>query len=275
MEFPALAGTAHWLAAWLFFAWVLAGPVVDGLSPMTPWLMAWLGRRSRLVQVAAVALWLGLGISVWIPQSRDADGMVPCEASIPRERIPVTDVVAVTDRGNPIRLFRTAGAAANPAAKQHREDALVGRVCKPHCRLASPDASLNCHGWTFAGQHIIRSEDVCQILDENGYKRVQSPLPGDLVVYWNAERQIVHTAIVCTVTASRVLVESKWGGLGRYQHEPSRQPYSADFDYYRSPRQGHRLQLADPTAIGLPASTTPPHPDRGLTRVGAGSMMGA
>ena len=43
-----------------------------------------------------------------------------------------------------------------------------------------------------------------------------------------------------------VLIESKWGFLGRFLHEPKNQCYSQDFAYYRSPRQGHLLRIEQP-----------------------------
>jgi hypothetical protein len=84
------------------------------------------------------------------------------------------------------------------------------------------------------------------ILCDNGYQRADTPLKGDLIVYRNDPGMILHSGIVLEVVHENlVLIESKWGPLGRYLHPPEYQPYGSIFAYYRSPRQGHQLPVVN------------------------------
>ncbi len=85
---------------------------------------------------------------------------------------------------------------------------------------ASEDVGSNCHGWVFAGgQYLITGSGVKMILEDNGYRLVAAPQPGDVVVYRDEQNEIVHTGLVRTAfDDGRVLVESKWGLGGRYLH---------------------------------------------------------
>jgi hypothetical protein len=74
------------------------------------------------------------------------------------------------------------------------------------------------------------------ILADNGYRQVKSPQPGDVIVYRDLTRQIVHTGLVrMALEDGLVLVESKWGISGRYIHKPEGQFYSQSYEYYRQP----------------------------------------
>jgi hypothetical protein len=112
--------------------------------------------------------------------------------------------------------------------------------------------NCNCHGWIFTGgRYWIPVEDVDLILDDNGYGRVPAPVPGDLAIYRDADGTPVHTGVVRAGGGDGpVLIESKWGGMGRFVHPPQVHPYGeTTITYYRSPRRGHLLR-------GLPGAPT-------------------
>lgn len=168
-------------------------------------------------------------------------------------RAPVRGVVR-TDQGTPIPVYTSA--VPNPlieAAARHFEQAYAGELL----RVAPPDVSHCCHGWTFAeGLCHIVGDDVEPILRENGYHEVCLPEPGDVVVYRDELGRIMHTGIVRLHDESGlILVESKWDLLGRYLHAPECQPYSQIFSYYRTERDSHAL-------AGIDELRTMPRPGR-------------
>jgi hypothetical protein len=118
------------------------------------------------------------------------------------------------------------------------------------------DQDCNCHGWVFTGgRYWIAGGQVAGILEDNGYEEVMEPRPGDLVVYRDDKGDITHTGLVrCAGGDGPLLIESKWGGLGRFLHPPEVHCYAPDEPrYYRSPRQGHILR-------GFPGAPTSPPP---------------
>lgn len=121
--------------------------------------------------------------------------------------------------------------------------------------------NCNCHGFTFTGgQFWIISSEVDAILEDNGYRPVTLPRPGDIAVYRSPDNgQVTHTGIVRYVSGASnvILVESKWGNLGRFIHPHDTHCYGIDeCTFHRSPRVGHRLQ-------GLTSEPAPsmPEPD--------------
>ena len=117
-------------------------------------------------------------------------------------------------------------------------------------------AESNCHGWVFAGNRFwLMGKDVERILVDNRYETVTDPAPGDLVIYRGNTGAIVHSAIVRGRTGDgEMLLESKWGSKGCFVHAPKYQPFGERFEYYRSPRKGHRLSGIDvPYAPDQPA----------------------
>jgi len=152
---------------------------------------------------------------------------------------------AMTDRGRPVSLFRYEGEPFSARALAVGEErAIRGHTLIPQLiRLAPPDPKSDCHGWVFTGGlYLVRGVEVEYILQDNGYHPVAMPESGDLAVYRNVQGAIIHTGLVRLGTNDGlVLIESKWGSLGRYLHRPEAQPYSGVCAYYRSSRSGHLL----------------------------------
>jgi hypothetical protein len=111
-------------------------------------------------------------------------------------------------------------------------------------KTANADASSNCHGWVFAsGRFHVRGFHVDPILSDNAYSEVPQPQPGDVIVYRDSSGTPVHTGVVRFAGSDTMLIESKWGQMGRFLHTPENQPYSSEWKYYRSSRDGHALQI--------------------------------
>lgn len=164
----------------------------------------------------------------------------------------VANQTAHTDSGTLIQLY---GRESTPdelskffrATQKH-----VSSVSRFAMFRAEPEPEVNCHGWVFSEQHIVRCEDVPTILNDNGYELITEPQLNDLVVYSGQSGLVVHTGVVCGFLAGeKVLIESKWGVAGRYVHLVDEQPYSQDYRFYRSPRDGHKLKYCAPVADGL------------------------
>ena len=194
----------------------------------------------------------GLGLAGWLTSRAEEAAVAEFDFSRlkgevdPEFYAEVPDVTAWTDLGTPIPLFTYNAPARQSVGDDHvlRSLELTKRVIQTEL----PNDRCNCHGWTFAdGQYVIRGQDVDCILAENNYVPVTDPRVGDLIIYRGEDGHVLHSGIVRAVGADGfVLVESKWGFLGRYLHEPDVQCYSPYYTYYRSERPGHRL-------IGLPA----------------------
>ena len=117
----------------------------------------------------------------------------------------------------------------------HREDA---------------DKTSNCHGWVFTGgQFLLKGADVERILCDNHYVIVSDPKPNDIVIYRDQARTILHTALVQAILADgTVITESKWGVDQRFLHLPADQPYSPVFEYHRTNRLNHLINILDSVA---------------------------
>lgn len=110
---------------------------------------------------------------------------------------------------------------------------------------AAPDETANCHGWVFtAGQFLLKGSDVERILQDHRYSVVKDPRSQDLVIYRDVTGNILHTALVQAVLPDgTVIAESKWGTLQRFLHLPEDQPYSTIFQFYRTERPDHLIQV--------------------------------
>ncbi len=101
---------------------------------------------------------------------------------------------------------------------------------RPDAILRSITNTYNCVGFVFASRRTwIDPEHLPMILQEDEYKRVltiEETQPGDLVIYRNDARDIVHIGVILEVrpvlerAAREIRVLSKWGGDGEYIHAP-------------------------------------------------------
>jgi hypothetical protein len=158
---------------------------------------------------------------------------------------------ARTDRGRVIS-FRINPDDSSPNAGDEADmlgkSGLTWRVI----RTGLPDARYSCHGWVFTGVPChLTGRDVELILKENDYREVAAPAAGDVIVYRDARGAIAHSGLVrAAAPDGLVLVESKWGALGRYVHRPEDQKYGLEYRYFRSLRSGHRLAAVSSPADG-------------------------
>jgi hypothetical protein len=164
--------------------------------------------------------------------------------------------LARTDAGQAIPLLASRAGADGTVDAGSEHDYLHGSKFDFHLiRTAPADGNYNCHGWVFtAGRYWVRGIFVERILKDNGYRVAPRVRPGDLAVFRNASGEVTHTALVHSVGSNgQVLVESKWGRLGRYLHTPDQHAYRGQaVSYLRTARGGHLLQglgesLSSPT----------------------------
>ncbi|MFO0968121.1 MAG: hypothetical protein U0793_21405 [Gemmataceae bacterium] len=174
----------------------------------------------------------------------------------------IDNVTAFTDRGRRILLktnvLPNAG-KLDPVTLRQQIDLLTRHGLRDQViHVSSGWQNCNCHGWVFSsGQFWVGGEQVDAILEDNRYQAVATPRPGDVAVYRDEQEKVTHTGIVlCINPASHlILVESKWGALGRFIHPHDMHCYGAnDCTFYRSPRAGHRLR-------GIPVEGSSPVPD--------------
>jgi hypothetical protein len=197
----------------------------------------------------APALALGAAYRAALPPDEPGRQVPHLSSPDPETLRPAEGAWATTDRGRPVPLFAyPAGPALPGTLAEEEETALGSRVSSLRViRAGPPDPSSNCHGWVFTGGRCwVKGEAVEGILQDNGYQRVEAPRPGDLVVYRDERGAVSHTGVVSSVGSDGlVLVESKWGWLGRYVHAAEAHPYGPDFSYHHSPRTGHLLRLTN------------------------------
>jgi len=204
---------------------------------------------------------------------------LPVDFPVPEEKYDPLQVMLNLDEIDGQWCFTDAGQriplCAVPPAERERLARLeenryvqVRGLSSQVIRTAEQTPNYNCHGWVFAGgRHWVRGAYVEQILKENGYKQVYRPQPGDVVVWRDEVGKVVHTGLVHSLSLEgRVLVESKWGVLGRYIHTPNEHCYQhTSFTYYHSPRGGHLLRGLDGSG---PGRVPEPEAPRGPLTVG-------
>lgn len=168
----------------------------------------------------------------------------------------VAEVHAATDAGRPVPVYRSHYEAEEKGGGRLTDANTVREWTAKLIRTAPPDATHNCHGWVYTGgHHWIQDRHVEMILADNGYQPVSEPQAGDVITYRDADGTVLHSGLVRVVEPGLVLIESKWGPLGRYLHRPEEQNYGLRFTYYRSQRKGHILRGIGgmPSGIESPA----------------------
>ena len=153
---------------------------------------------------------------------------------------------AHTDMGTSIQLYDRQVKAGELSKFYSATAAHIAKLARFAMFRSEAQPQINCHGWVFSGEHIIKGDDVPTILNENGYRQVANPQLSDLVIYTNTTGTPVHTGLVCGFIGDMALIESKWGVAGTYVHCVDEQPYSLNFHFYRSPRSGHQLKNYEP-----------------------------
>ena len=126
-------------------------------------------------------------------------------------------------------------------------------------QTAPPDDRTVCHDWTFGGTRYTDGCPVTTLLAD--YREVPKPRTGDIVVYWSPAGEPVHSGVVRAVgSEGLVVIESKWGHLGRYLHLTGISHFPTHFTYFR--RAGdHRTQPASSVAATDSAGLTRPDAD--------------
>lgn len=175
----------------------------------------------------------------------------------PGARSQVHEFVALTDRNHPIKVYRL---DENPAEHVFATDVIDGSALEftgSMIQRGSANPLANCHGWVFLdSQYLMTPEGVQRVLDDNGYEVVSEPSGGDVIIYRNDNREIVHSGIVRGVlNDGTIIVESKWGTEGLFLHNPEDQPYSQTFEYYRTSRRDHHVKIVP--VDELPADELP------------------
>jgi hypothetical protein len=118
---------------------------------------------------------------------------------------------------------------------------LEARLGEGAVQTGAPDDQVNCHGWTFAGgRRSLNSDDVARILEQDDWQAVEDPAAGDVVVYHDDYGGVFHSGRVKARRSDGVvLVESKWGELGRFVHPVGVERFPSKHTYYH--RSGRRM----------------------------------
>lgn len=163
----------------------------------------------------------------------------------PGKKSQVHEFVALTDRNHPIKVYRLDQNATDSVDVEDPENGYSVEFSGTVIQRAPAGSLANCHGWVFLDAHyLISGEAVQRILDDNGYEVVQEALAGDVIVYRDSEQNIVHTGVIRGVLDDgTIIIESKWGTEGVFLHGPLDTPYLSNFEYYRSPRPTHRVNI--------------------------------
>src|SRR5262249_25413708 len=133
---------------------------------------------------------------------------------------PVDGQWAVTDKGRVLHLYSMNSPGTAKLAEEEATFLRNRHLDQQLIRTGDGYATSNCHGWVFAGgRHWVRGDQVDPILRDNGYRQVPVPQPGDVAIFRNDRGEVAHSGVVRGTNAEgRVLLESKWGRLGRFLH---------------------------------------------------------
>lgn len=165
--------------------------------------------------------------------------------STPGKKSQVHEFVALTDQNHPIKVYRLDQNGTDSVDVEDPESGYSVEFRGTVIQRGPAGSLANCHGWVFLdGQYLISGEAVQRILDDNGYEVVEEVLAGDVIVYRDSDQNIVHTGVVRGVLDDgTIIIESKWGTEGVFLHNPLDTPYLKNFEYYRSPRPTHRVNI--------------------------------
>lgn len=188
--------------------------------------------RQGWVPSTSLAL-LGLGLISWqvFALERElvrelASGDTMLWHSTPPGFEPIPGKFVETDKGRRLQLMRLDQVQE---ADDGEEVTYIRSLGLDHqiIQTGSRDESYNCHGWVFAdSKGWILGESVDSILEDNQYHTISKPQLGDVVLFRNSVRKVTHSSIVRAVLDDgTILIESKWGFLGRYIHTLEQHAY--------------------------------------------------
>src|SRR5262245_43887989 len=256
------AGVAVVLGLWGAAAWISGQPLQGWLAPAGlaaayVLMVAAIHFRERIgravVHTRAVpAAFLAFGplcACVWALGFDHATQVEEFPFQAPPAAVPESPPVptihfASTDRDRAIPLCTHEPADEGNLIRIEKRNAALYALSL--IRTAPMESHHNCHGWIFTGGRFwVRNEHVDLILNDNGYQKVDKPRTGDLIIYRGDNGGMLHSGLVRVADDQLVLIESKWGVMGRYVHPPAEQPYALTWTCYRSPRHGHLLNIND------------------------------
>jgi len=101
-----------------------------------------------------------------------------------------------------------------------------------------PTMKYNCHSYGWDGSHPRHAlhwmDDPSAYMSDKSYSKVTGIPPSIAVgdrAYWGSSSN-THTAIIRTIIAGVVVVESKWGGWGLYSHNINDSIYGTNVSSY-------------------------------------------
>ncbi len=224
----------------LLIAVPMAIVLIQGLLKLAS-TQTFLGRG--LADSVAVAQFASLAVLVqlWsvVPTPGDDLALMPGQLAVNQ------NVHAVTDDGKELMLYERRVTKDEFTLYLENSKMQMASLAKAAMRRSDGHVDTNCHGWVFtAGKHIVQGHDVDVILQGNNYTAVDQPRNGDLVVYRDGMGGVMHTGIVCGMVNDRdLLIQSKWGVEGVFIHLVDEQPYSLNYQFFRSPRGDHLLKM--------------------------------
>jgi hypothetical protein len=167
------------------------------------------------------------------------------EVPLCQRMVPARDVYALTDYGRPVVLYRAIDTNAYLFTVREKEAQETRELRFSLIGVAPPDETSNCFGWVFtAGAYWIYQPDVEHILEDNDYTPIAVPQLDDLIIYRDDSGEIAHCGIVRAAGKDGlILIESKWGQLGRYIHKPQDEIYGNHSTYYHTSRTSHALTI--------------------------------
>lgn len=99
---------------------------------------------------------------------------------------------------------------------------------RPTVRARSLTGVYNCMGMVFASRRTwVEPEELQMVLEDDEYLRLAGPdqaVPGDVVVYRDAQGEVAHVGLVAQVITNlregtqNIGVQSQWGADGEYFH---------------------------------------------------------
>ena len=191
--------------------------------------------------LAVVGGWM-VGSVLWEIEKQDRTNDFNPEDLVSTVELEPIELVAYTDQGRTIPLSKCSNIQTNEEMKRKEQIFLTNSQHRDHIiRVGEADMRYNCHGWVFTGgRHWLSPLAVDTLLEDDGYREMSTPQPGDVAIYRLETGGISHTGLVRAVLPDGiVLVESKWGQMGRFLHRADQHPYQGLCTYYRSERVGH------------------------------------